>query len=228
MTGRGEAMPNGQPGPSFTTTLNFAWQVAAVVWTATTERIYINNAWADVAQTTGSRPTSLLGCVYGSNFGLNADLATYGLWSGTPSLADLQAIEAAMRAELVSSQVVQGAGWGGVLGRMSLGPQGNLASPASTGFAEPLGYRDLYRIRAEGPGFVAGTVKVLSVPSPRPVLLYDRVTRQFLRETMSDSSGAYRFDGLQLGRLYFVVALDEYGNPVIYDAAVKDLIEAGL
>lgn len=78
-----------------------------------------------------------------------------------------------------------------------------------------------------GPGFVAGTVKVLSIPCARPVRLYDRATGRLLRQTASDGAGAYRFERLALGRQYVALALDDATAPTMYNAAVADMVTAG-
>lgn len=78
-----------------------------------------------------------------------------------------------------------------------------------------------------GPGFVAGTVKVLSLPSVRTVRLYDRATGLLLRQTTSDGAGAYRFERLALGRQYVALALDDATQPTMFNAAVADMVQAG-
>lgn len=76
---------------------------------------------------------------------------------------------------------------------------------------------------APGPGRIAGTLKIITVPSSREVRLYDRHTGQLLRRTVSTPDGRYVFDRLALGRPYLVVGLDAVGVPM-YNASVADMI----
>lgn len=86
----------------------------------------------------------------------------------------------------------------------------------------------LATITAYGPGFIAGTVKVLALPSARVVCLYDRSTRALLRQTVSAADGSYRFDNLMTGHDYFAVVFDDATLPSMYNAAVADMVQAGL
>lgn len=120
-------------------------------------------------------------------------------------------------------------GFQAALGVRSLNQQAQAAGPpANSGFAAQLNQINLYRSRVNGPGYITGIVKVLDVPSARAVRLYDRVSGELLRTTQSASDGSYRFNNVQLSRKYMAVALDDAGNTVVYDAAVKDMIEAGV
>lgn len=76
---------------------------------------------------------------------------------------------------------------------------------------------------AFGPGRIAGTLKIITVPASREVRLYDRHTGQLLRRTVSTPDGRYVFDRLALGRPYLVVGLDAVGVPM-YNASVADMI----
>ena len=81
---------------------------------------------------------------------------------------------------------------------------------------------------ALGPGRIAGTLKVLTLPAAREVRLHDRHTGQLLRTTTSAPDGTYSFGRLQLDRRYMVVGLDDTGQPSMKNAAVADMVEAGL
>lgn len=82
--------------------------------------------------------------------------------------------------------------------------------------------------KAQGDGRLSGTVKVLTAFASREVRLHDRRTGELLRVTTSaPSTGAYAFERLQRNRPYLVVALDDTGQPSMYNAAVADMLEAG-
>lgn len=55
----------------------------------------------------------------------------------------------------------------------------------------------------------------------RQVRLYDRASGEFIAQTISLASGAYRFDGLHLDRRYTIVAVDytDAFNAVVADNA---------
>lgn len=74
-----------------------------------------------------------------------------------------------------------------------------------------------------GAGRIAGTVKVIDVPAPyRRVRLYDKITGDFVRETISDGSGLYAFENLLRGRTYYVTAEDSGSTP--YNATIEDFV----
>ena len=71
-----------------------------------------------------------------------------------------------------------------------------------------------------GAGFIAGTVKERPKGAPegseapvwRRVRLYDERSGNCLRETWSDATtGAYRFDCIDMGRIYTVLSYDHNG-----------------
>ena len=85
-------------------------------------------------------------------------------------------------------------------------------------FAPGILIRDIYR---GGAGFVAGTVKERpkgapegsEVPVWRRVRLYDERSGNCLRETWSDATtGAYRFDYIDMERVYTVLSYDHNGK----------------
>lgn len=78
-------------------------------------------------------------------------------------------------------------------------------------------------VRADGlsgPGSIVGTVKINQRPAGRLVRCWDHETATLVAETWSDiTTGAYRFDGLALDRLYFLASHDHERE---YNAAVAD------
>ena len=85
-------------------------------------------------------------------------------------------------------------------------------------FAPGILIRDIYR---GGAGFVAGTVKERpkgapegsEVPVWRRVRLYDERQGACMAETWSDATtGAYRFDCIDMGRIYTVLSYDHNGQ----------------
>ena len=92
-------------------------------------------------------------------------------------------------------------------------------------FAPGILTRDIYR---GGAGFVAGTVKERpkgapegsEVPVWRRVRLYDERSGNCLGETWSDATtGAYRFDCIDMGRIYTVLSYDHNGQFVAVAAS---------
>ena len=84
-------------------------------------------------------------------------------------------------------------------------------------FAPGILIRDIY---CGGAGFVAGTVKERpkgapegsEVPVWRRVRLYDERRGACIAETWSDATtGAYRFDCIDMGRIYTVLSYDHNG-----------------
>ena len=85
-------------------------------------------------------------------------------------------------------------------------------------FAPGILIRDIY---CGGAGFVAGTVKERpkgapegsEVPVWRRVRLYDERRGACIAETWSDATtGAYRFDCIDMGRIYTVLSYDHNGQ----------------
>ena len=85
-------------------------------------------------------------------------------------------------------------------------------------FAPGILIRDIHR---GGAGFVAGTVKERpkgapegsEVPVWRRVRLYDERRGSCFAETWSDATtGAYRFDCIDMGRIYTVLSYDHNGQ----------------
>lgn len=71
-----------------------------------------------------------------------------------------------------------------------------------------------------GQGSIAGTVKINNRPVSRIVRCTDHLTATLVAETWSDPvTGAYRFDGLALDRLFYLLSHDHERE---YNAAVAD------
>ena len=92
-------------------------------------------------------------------------------------------------------------------------------------FAPGILIRDIY---CGGAGFVAGTVKERpkgapegsEVPVWRRVRLYDERRGACIAETWSDATtGAYRFDCIDMGRVYTVLSYDHNGQFVAVAAS---------
>ena len=92
-------------------------------------------------------------------------------------------------------------------------------------FAPGILTRDIYR---GGAGFVAGTVKERAknapegseVPVWRRVRLYEERQGACIAETWSDATtGAYRFDCIDMGRIYTVLSYDHNGQFVAVAAS---------
>ena len=92
-------------------------------------------------------------------------------------------------------------------------------------FAPGILIRDIYR---GGAGFVAGTVKERpkgapegsEVPVWRRVRLYDERRGACIAETWSDATtGVYRFDCIDMGRIYTVLSYDHNGQFVAVAAS---------
>ncbi|MFM9881186.1 MAG: hypothetical protein ACKVOO_12350 [Burkholderiaceae bacterium] len=119
-------------------------------------------------------------------------------------------------------------GFAALLGARNLNPLAQVAagvgaSPQLVGLATV----SLASPRVSGPGYLQGTVKVITSPVARPVRLYDRASGLLLRSTTSMTDGSYCFGNLPLGRPYLVLAIDNAASPVVYNAAVSDLTVAG-
>lgn len=75
-----------------------------------------------------------------------------------------------------------------------------------------------------GTGSIAGTVKLLTTPVVRRVVLVHRDSKRLVRDTMSAADGSYRFDNVLVGPAFQVLADDL--QPGGYNAAIADWIFA--
>ena len=93
-----------------------------------------------------------------------------------------------------------------------------MVTAISVAFGDQIGVRNLL---ASSDGFIAGTVQERpkgapegsEVPVWRRVRLYDERSGNCLRETWSDATtGAYRFDYIDMERIYTVLSYDHNGK----------------
>ena len=87
-----------------------------------------------------------------------------------------------------------------------------------------LSERELFAVLGpafRGAGFIAGTVTVDSVPSPRSVELRSRPQRTCVLSMTSAVDGSFRFDGVQPGVLFDVIGRD-------VTATYEDVIVGGV
>ena len=76
---------------------------------------------------------------------------------------------------------------------------------------------------ADKNGVIADKVLIKGVPTMRKVCLYLRATNELVAKTWSDNAGNYRFNNLQAGNEYYVLALDHERN---YNAVIQDMLRA--
>lgn len=107
---------------------------------------------------------------------------------------------------------------GGVALRAVALPKGAAVEPRLT----PIGYAVPVQPLYTGAGYIAGTVTAGGQPASRPVRLYHRATGVLVRSAQSAADGSYRFDGLNPGEVYLVLATDADVNA--FNAAAADLI----
>lgn len=69
-----------------------------------------------------------------------------------------------------------------------------------------------------GTGSIAGTIKVLSTPAARRVVLMHEASMRLVRETVSGVDGSYRFDNIDETQRYSVITFDN--EPGGYNAAI--------
>ena len=76
-----------------------------------------------------------------------------------------------------------------------------------------------------GTGRIAGTVKVVTTPSPgHRVRLYDKASGALVRETMSDGAGLYAFENLITHRMFYVTAEYTTASGGAYNATIEDFV----
>lgn len=79
-----------------------------------------------------------------------------------------------------------------------------------------------FRPSYAGAATISGTVKVLTVPASRPVILLARDNLLAVAEVRSALDGGYSFTGLAKGREWIVVAFDDAGA---YNATIADRVQ---
>lgn len=154
------------------------------------------------------------------SYSLLAGAEFYGaaVWAGAATHANVQALEAALRAHLVAPPVGRfaaplGFGW------VSNNPLAQLpgANPAASQSLSA-SRRDVYM---GGSGRVAGTVSIENVPGARQVRLFNKRSGLLVSEVWSSPTGQYEFNGVDADQEYFVVAHDHLR---VYNAVVQDML----
>ena len=217
----GDAFTTGTP----TIAVGHAWHALGVFWDATNYQLYHNNALYGAARmfTAGIRPMTINGMVSTLNgsFTTNGLLAASGMFSGTGTLAALQSIESAARAELaVPSARNYFALTAPVATRHTLADRETGVPSVGlkyAGLSQPLSATKAFQSR--GLVTLMGTVTIETVPASRKVFLFDKKSKQILEETVSTPTGYYQFTNLQPGREYFVWGEDGY---LVWDAVTHD------
>ena len=204
-----------------------AWGVPkfmALVFSPTAARAYINDDWAGEAFDRAWVADTLGGVGYladgnGYNIGSNERFFAAGWWSGTASLADLRALEAACRAELKGPPV-----------GIHSAALSRLHSPSSDQWNQPGNHPHQYRglvstrrnIHFGGNGQITGTVKEKGQPDQpliRQVLLLSENTHTLVASTWSQADGTYRFERIDPRQRYTVISTD---HQQLYRAVIAD------
>ena len=159
----------------------------------------------------------------GNEYNLDADekFHALGIWSGMATQADVQAIEAACRAELVG-QPGTARYLPPLIGRRNSEPPQALFKPNAYALEKPLGRWDNWY---GGAGKIVGTVfDAPNTPVERRVRLFDEKSGILVRQTWSNpATGAYIFENVQMSRRYTVIGYDHTG---IYRGVIADSLYA--
>lgn len=224
---------NGSPSPYITDTehRNTFPMFAAIVISGASSVMYFNGNWFGIAVASSYIPSSLGQIGYyqnGNEHNLDSDehLHALGFFDGTPTLEDMQTLEAAARSELAGTPT----------GTRNLAPSmvsiGYPPPQATRGGNPPAVIRDYTLGRrsqiSSGPGIITGTVKEKTTPVNTPlhrrVQLIDQRKSIPLQEVWSDAAtGIYSFTGLDVTIPYTVIAFD-YNN--LYRAVIADNLYA--
>ncbi len=198
------------------------YRFLALLKGASTQQAYIDGALIGSVGANNSVPATLWGMGYGLSgnsyaFDSNDRFLAAGIFSGSATLADVQALEAALRVAVAAPMP---------------GARIVLRAPARAG-ARALGALsanvvDVGRARVQlsagfmGFGSIEGVVTVNNVPASKQVRLYDKASGALVAQTQSAASGGYAFTGIDAAREYFVVSHD---NACQYNAVVSDMIK---
>lgn len=197
-------------------------EVVAFAFDANGYRIYGDGGWTSVTYPYQNWPTTVTGVTADNGSNLNADLSAYGLFSGTATLADLQAIEAAIRAELYAGVVTP---------KLSVAPHTsvlahqNYVGQSSFGkniaAAVPIARQNVH---FSGAGRIVGSVKEKFAPQNKPMvrqvfLISETCNHQVVAATWSDAQGGYTFELLDKSQKYSVISYDYKTN---YRAVIAD------
>lgn len=212
-------------GPAFGTP-----KFMALVVNAAGARVYVNSEWAGAPFTRAWVPNVVGGLGYyadGNEYNVGSGERFYaaGLWTGSPTLDDLRALEAACRAALAGPPV-----------GVHVAPVDRLQSPNALQWNRPglcdMRLRPIRRHRRDihfgGNGVIAGTVKEKGSPDQplmRQVLLISENARTLVADTWSDANGNYRFERIDPAQRYTVVSYDHLH---LYRAVVADNLRPDL
>lgn len=209
-----------------------AWKTFGVFWDASNfQRVYEGALYGSARAFTSAaiRPTAITGLGINTSYGRiyqTDGIAAAGLFSGTGSLAEVQAIETAMRTELVSPSIATA---GTLLYDSKITSRvTNHHWEGATLAPEPtrtlLGGAFAHRYVFSGVSSISGVVTVEEVPASRHVFLFDKLTKICVADTWSaPGTGTYLFTALNPTREYFVWAED---NARIWNAVTQDMIVA--
>lgn len=210
---------------------------AAVYNDGTVSRLYLDGGFVGDTVSLARIPAQIATVGYGGNgneYNLDSDefLSGLGFWTGTATVADIAAIEVALRAALPGQQATarglplrNGRRQGEYspnyinahlqLPAFNFGRGRHTIPGLQTGLTSSIG---------GGLGQITGTIAEVGVPANQPlsrkVVLIDEITGICAGSMWSDpQTGAYRFYHLNMGRKFTVVAYD-YQN--LYRAVIAD------
>lgn len=141
-----------------------------------------------------------------------------GVWNGTASLQDLQALETALRSELAGPPVNN---YSASLSRGAV-----IANDLAYTLSKPASYSaDLQQswknVWNNGVASIEGITTIENIPGARQVRLYDKATGQLVNQTFSNAVGQYIFNNVDATREYFVVAHDHLR---VYNGVISDML----
>lgn len=192
------------------TALSADFQFLTYVKTGNSGQMYVNGVQVG-GQVSGKTQSSIdtIGETTIYNFASNESISALGIWSGTATQAEVQALEAGCRSAMQHDILVRG--YASMLGILPLAPPQALdaAGVRNTNYAQSIGMRDQY---FGGTGQIVGTVAEKATPTNLPlarrVVLIDDATRTVIRETWSNAAGDYTFTHIDLTQTYTAIAWD--------------------
>ena len=208
---------------------------ATIVKGASTSQLYVNGVAVGAAVANSYIPATLdkIGHVgNGNEYNLQVtdSFMAAGIWSGTASQADIVALEAAARNEMIGLPATYRT-ISLDLGIRSMAPAPALDALGVRNYTllQPMGVLDAC---FGGNGQITGTVKnTPAMPVKRRVVLIDEFTRTLIRETWSNTiSGAYVFERVAMDRTYTVLSYDhtQAFRAVVADRVVPEQMSGAL
>jgi len=191
------------------------------------QRFFQNNNWLQDAQVLSILPAVSLGMTY-PGWGLNGDLVSWGIFSGSPGLEDIEALDVASKLDMTGPDISfrglapihyhTDASTDIIRPGMSLGElyktYGNPTNTTSVnkGFRNDTAHTVIFN----GDGYLEGSVKSYIgtelFPAYCRLVLIDEQTRFIFREMWNDpDTGFYRFEGIDTRRPYTILAYDATG-----------------